>query len=79
MSTQKYYKRYASGGRFKNEQLDDGLRAMQIQSQNITSQLENQRNQANRVADQFIKESDRVAKIEEQNRKFEYSKYYRCI
>jgi len=69
MSTQKYYKRYASGGRFKNEQLDDGLRAMQIQSQNITSQLENQRNQANRVADQFIKESDRVAKIEEQNRK----------
>ena len=69
MSTQKYYKRYASGGRFKNEQLDDGLRAMQIQSQNITSQLENQRNQANRVADQFIKESDRVAKVEEQNRK----------
>ena len=69
MSTQKYYKRYASGGRFRNEPLDDGLRAMQIQSQNITSQLENQRTQANRVADQFIRESDRVAKVEEQNRK----------
>ena len=40
MSLSKYYKKYASGGNFKNRQVSDGLRAMQIQSDNITRALE---------------------------------------
>lgn len=43
MSLSKYYKKYASGGNFKNRQVSDGLRAMQIQSDNITRALEKEK------------------------------------
>ena len=43
MATSKYYKKYASGGNPRNRQVSDGLRAMQIQSDNITRALEKRR------------------------------------
>ena len=45
MATSKYYKKYASGGNPRNRQISDGLRAMQIQSDQITRSLEKRRSE----------------------------------
>jgi len=69
MATKKYLTKYAGGGRNRNTRLDDGLRAMQIQSQTQTSALENRKAEQAKQAAQYSTGLDRAAKVAEQNRK----------
>ena len=68
MSTKKYLTKYARGSK-KISRLDDGLRAMQIQSQTQTRALENLRNQQQKQDAQYITSLDRKGRVEEENRK----------
>ena len=68
MSTNKYYKKYASGGSFKNRQLNDGLRAMQQQTQIEIGGLETQAEQVRQQRNEHMKSLDRKASKEADNR-----------
>ena len=69
MATKKYLTKYARGGRNQNTRLDDGLRAMQIQSQTQTRALENLRTQQQKQDAQYTTGLDRAGKVAEANRK----------
>ena len=69
MATKKYLTKYARGGNIQNTRLNDGLRAMQIQSQTQTSALKDLRNEAAKQAAQYSTGLDRAAKVAELNRK----------
>ena len=69
MATKKYLTKYARGGRNQNTRLNDGLRAMQIQSQTQTRALENLRNQQQKQDAQYTTGLDRAGKAAEANRK----------
>ena len=69
MATEKYLRKYARGGRNQNTRLDDGLRAMQIQSQTQTRALENLKAQQEKQDSQYTTGIDRAAKVAEANRK----------
>ncbi len=68
MSTNKYYKKYASGGSFKNRKLDDGLRAMQQQTKSQIGGIETVRKQLVQSRNEHMKDLDRKNQKEEQNR-----------
>ena len=68
MSTKKYLTKYARGSK-QTPRLDDGLRAMQIQSQTQTRALENLRNQQQKQDAQYITSLDRKGRVEQENRK----------
>ena len=68
MATKKYLTKYARGSK-QTPRLDDGLRAMQIQSQTQTRALENLRNQQQRQDAQYTTGLDRAGKVAEANRK----------
>ena len=68
MSTNKYYKKYASGGSFKNRQLNDGLRAMQQQTQIEIGGLQTQAEQLRQQRNEHMKSLDRKASKEADNR-----------
>ena len=69
MATKKYLTKYARGGRNQNTRLNDGLRAMQIQSQTQTSALKDLKNEAAKQAAQYSTGLDRAARVAELNRK----------
>ena len=69
MATKKYLTKYARGGNIQNTRLNDGLRAMQIQSQTQTSALKDLRNEAAKQAAQYSTGLDRAARVAEANRK----------
>ena len=69
MATKKYLTKYARGGNIQNTRLDDGLRAMQIQSQTQTSALKDLKNEAAKQAAQYSTGLDRAARVAELNRK----------
>ena len=68
MSTNKYYKKYASGGSFKNRKLDDGLRAMQEQTKSKIGGIETVRKQLVQDRNEHMKALDRKNQKEAQNR-----------
>jgi len=68
MATKKYLTKYARGSK-QTPRLDDGLRAMQIQSQTQTRALENLRNQQQKQDAQYTTGLDRAGKAAEANRK----------
>jgi len=68
MATKKYLTKYARGSK-QTPRLDDGLRAMQIQSQTQTRALENLRNQQQKQDAQYSSGLDRAGKVAEANRK----------
>ena len=68
MSTNKYYKKYASGGSFKNRKLDDGLRAMQQQTKSTIGGIETVRKQLVQDRNEHMKALERKNQKEEQNR-----------
>ena len=68
MSTNKYYKKYASGGSFKNRKLDDGLRAMQQQTKSKIGGIETVRKQLVQDRNEHMKALERKNQKEEQNR-----------
>lgn len=68
MSTNKFYKKYASGGSFKNRKLDDGLRAMQQQTKSKIGGIETVRKQLVQDRNEHMKALDSKAQKEAQNR-----------
>ena len=68
MATKKYLTKYARGSK-QTPRLDDGLRAMQIQSQTQTRALENLRNQQQKQDAQYTTGLDSAGKAAEANRK----------
>ena len=68
MATKKYLTKYARG-RKQIPKLEDGLRAMQIQSQTQTQALEQQKNQQKLFDAAYSTGLDRAAKVAEANRK----------
>ena len=68
MATKKYLTKYARGSK-QTPRLDDGLRAMQIQSQTQTRALENLRTQQQKQDAQYTTGLDRAGKVAEANRK----------
>jgi len=68
MSTKKYLTKYARGSK-QTPKLDDGLRAMQIQSQTQTQALEKQKNQQKLFDAAYGTGLDRAAKAAEASRK----------
>ena len=68
MATKKYLTKYARGSK-QTPRLDDGLRAMQIQSQTQTRALETLRNQQQKQDAQYTTGLDRAGKAAEANRK----------
>ena len=68
MATKKYLTKYARGSK-QTSRLDDGLRAMQIQSQTQTRALENLRTQQQKQDAQYTTGLDRAGKVAEANRK----------
>ena len=68
MATKKYLTKYARGSK-QTPRLDDGLRAMQIQSQTQTRALENLRNQQQKQDAQYTTGLDRAGKVAQANRK----------
>ena len=69
MATKKYLTKYARGGRNQNTRLDDGLRAMQIQSQTQTQALQNLKTDQAKQDAQYTSGLDRAGKVAEANRK----------
>ena len=68
MATKKYLTKYARGSK-QTPRLDDGLRAMQIQSQTQTRALENLRTQQQKQDAQYTTGLDRAGKVAQANRK----------
>lgn len=68
MATKKYLTKYARGSK-QIPKLEDGLRAMQIQSQTQTQALEQQKNQQKLFDAAYSTGLDRAAKVAEANRK----------
>ena len=68
MATKKYLTKYARGSK-QTPRLDDGLRAMQIQSQTQTRALENLRTQQQKQDALYTTGLDRAGKVAEANRK----------
>ena len=69
MATKKYLTKYARGGRNQNTRVDDGLRAMQIQSQTQTQALEKRKNEQKLFDASYSSGLDRAGKVAEANRK----------
>ena len=69
MATKKYLTKYARGGRNQNTRVDDGLRAMQIQSQTQTQALEKRKNEQKLFDAAYSSGLDRAGKVAEANRK----------
>jgi len=69
MATKKYLTKYARGGRNQNTRLNDGLRAMQIQSQTQTQALQNLKTEQAKQDAQYSSGLDRAGKVAEANRK----------
>ncbi len=68
MATKKYLTKYARGSK-AIPKLDDGLRAMQIQSQTQTQALEKRKNEQKLFDAAYSTGLDRAAKAAEANRK----------
>ncbi len=69
MATKKYLTKYARGGRNQNTRLNDGLRAMQIQSQTQSQALEKRKNEQKLFDASYSSGLDRAGKVAEANRK----------
>jgi hypothetical protein len=69
MATKKYLTKYARGGRNQNTRLNDGLRAMQIQSQTQSQALEKRKNEQKLFDASYGSGLDRAGKVAEANRK----------
>ena len=69
MATKKYLTKYARGGRNQNTRLNDGLRAMQIQSQTQSQALEKRKNEQKLSDASYGSGLDRAGKVAEANRK----------
>ena len=69
MATKKYLTKYARGGRNQNTRLNDGLRAMQIQSQTQSQALEKRKNEQKLFDASYTSGLDRAGKVAEANRK----------
>ena len=69
MATKKYLTKYARGGRNQNTRLNDGLRAMQIQSQTQSKALEKRKNEQKLFDASYSSGLDRAGKVAEANRK----------
>ena len=68
MATKKYLTKYARGSK-QTPRLDDGLRAMQIQSQTQTQALQNLKTDQAKQDAQYTSGLDRAGKVAEANRK----------
>ena len=69
MSTNKYYKKYASGGRFQNRRIDDGTAAMRQQVEAEVAGIRRAGEQVTQQRNQQLKALDRKAQIEADNRR----------
>ena len=67
MATKKYLTKYARGSK-QIPKLDDGLRAMQIQSQTQTQALEKRKNEQKLFDAAYSTGLDRAAKVAKANR-----------
>ncbi len=72
MSTNKYYKKYASGGRFQNRRIDDGTAAMEQQVKAELSGIRRAGEQVTKQRNQHLKSLDRKAQLEAENRRRVY-------